>query len=202
METRQSPEEVSELRALIERQRKVLDELEGRLVESPTSETAEMVRRTLNARPARLALAQVRRAARRASAAAVVLVAVPRGDDPLSRQAREIAEARIYAWERADEATEAIAQGDYGSARRALEDLLSTEQAMQILLEDLAVPQRSWRDLQNELGRASDMILNAVREQLQSIERPGAMASVRTGQSEWVRAWRTYLMATGLNRQG
>jgi hypothetical protein len=70
------------------------------------------------------------------------------------------------------------------------------------LLEDLTVPQPSWRELQDELGRASDMILTALRGQLESIERPGGMATVRTGQSEWVRAWRTYLMVAGLNRQG
>jgi hypothetical protein len=202
METQQPTEDVSELQALIDRQRRVLDELEGRLVESPTSETAEVVRRTLNARPARMALARVRRAARAASAAPVVHVAVPRGDDPLSREARQIAEARMYTWQRADEAIEAIAQGDYAVARRALEDLLATEQAIQILLEDLTVPQPSWRELQDELGRSSDMIVTALQQQLESIERPGAMAAVRTGQSQWVRAWRTYLMVTGLNRQG
>src|SRR5947209_19892863 len=100
----ETPGEVSELQTLIERQRRMLDELEGRLVESPTSETAEMVRRTLNGRPARMALAQVRRAARGASAAPVVRVAVPRGDDPLSQEAREIAEARRYTWRRVDQA--------------------------------------------------------------------------------------------------
>jgi hypothetical protein len=87
-------------------------------------------------------------------------------------------------------------------ARRAVEDLVATEQAIQILLEDLTVPQPSWRELQDELGRSSDMIVTALQQQLESIERPGAMAAVRTGQSQWVRAWRTYLMVTGLNRQG
>jgi hypothetical protein len=201
METQQS-EEVSELQALIERQRRMLDELEGRLVESPTAATASVVRQALNARPARLALAQVRRAARGASAAPVVRVATPHGDDPLSRQGREIAQARMYTWQRADEAMAAMARGDYASARYALEDLLSTEAAIAMLLEDLVVPQPSWRGLQDDLGRASDMIMDAVREQLESIERPGPMATVRTGQSEWIRAWRTYLMVAGERRQG
>jgi hypothetical protein len=198
----ESPGDVSELHALIERRRRMLDDIEGRLVESPTHETADVVRRALNARPERLALAQVRRAARASSAAPVVRVAMPRGNDPLSVRAREIAEARMHTWQSADDAMEAMARGDYATARHALEDLVRTEQAIQILLEDLTVPQPSWRELQDELGRASDMILTALRGQLESIERPGGMATVRTGQSEWVRAWRTYLMVAGLNRQG
>jgi hypothetical protein len=202
MEAEPSSSEVSELEALIERQRRMLDELEGRLGASPTTETVEMVRQTLNGRPERLALARVRRAARAASASPVVRVSIPRGDDPLSREAREIAEARIYSWERADAATEAIAGGDYVTARHALEDLLTTEQAIQILLEDLTVPHPSWRELQDALGRSSDMIINAVQEQLDTIERPGLMATVRTGQSQWVRAWRPFLMIAGVNRRG
>lgn len=196
------PDNVSELQLLIERQRRVLDQLEGRLSESGTAETAEMVRRTLNARPERLARAQVRRAARASSAAPVVRVTVPRGDDLLSREAREIAEARLYTWERADEGMEAMSRGDYATARQAAEDLLVTEQAIQLLLEDLVVPQPSWRELQDELGRSSDMIVTALRQQLESIERPGPMATVRTGQSQWIRAWRTYLLVIGQNRQG
>lgn len=202
MEAQASQGEVSELGALIERQRRMLDDLEGRLSESPTNQTVEMVRRTLNGRPERLALARVRRAARSASASPIVRVSIPRGNDALSQRAREIAEARIYSWERADAATEAIADGDYAGARRALEDLLSTEQAIQILLEDLTIPQPSWRELQDELGRSSDMILHAVQDQLDSIERPGLLAGVRTGQSQWIRAWRPYLLVTGINRQG
>lgn len=80
--------------------------------------------------------------------------------------------------------------------------MLSTEQAIQILLEDLTIPQPSWRELQDELGRSSDMIITGVQQQLDSIERPGLMASVRTGQSQWIRAWRPYLLVTGINRQG
>lgn len=202
MEAQPSPGEVSELEALIERQRRMLDELEGRLSSSPSVETMNLVRQTLNARPERLALARVRRAARAASASPVVRVTVPRGDDPLSRRVREIAEARIYSWERADEAADAIASGDYITARRTLDDLLASEQAIQILLEDLVVPQPSWRELQDELGRSSDMIINAVQQQMDSIERPGLMATVRTGQSQWVRAWRPFLMVAGINRAG
>lgn len=196
------PDEVSELQRVIERQRRMLDQLEGRLTESGTAQTAESVRRTLNARPERLARAQVRRAARASSAAPVVHVTVPRGNDPLSRDAREIAEARLYTWQRADEAMAAMERGNYATARQALEDLLVTEQAIQMMLEDLSVPQPSWVELQDELGRSSDLIVAALRQQLESIERPGAMAAVRTGQSQWVRAWRTYLMVIGQNRQG
>lgn len=202
MEAQASQGDVSELEALIERQRRLLDELEGRLTESPTSEVVAIVRRTLNGRPERLALARVRRAARSASASPAVRVSIPYGNDALSQRAREIAEARIYSWEGADAAIEAIATGDYVSARRALEDVLSTEQAIQILLEDLTIPQPSWRELQDELGRSSDMIITGVQQQLDSIERPGLMASVRTGQSQWIRAWRPYLLVTGINRQG
>ncbi len=202
METPPPPEEVSELQLLIERQRRVLDQLEGRLSERGTAETAEMVRRALNARPERLARARVRRAARGSSAAPVVRVTVPRGTDPLSQETREIAEARLYTWQRADEAMASIERGDYAGARQALEDLLVTEQAIQLVLEDLAVPQPSWRELQDELGRSSDLIVAALRQQMESIERPGAMAAVRTGQSQWIRAWRTYLMVIGQNRQG
>jgi hypothetical protein len=202
MEAQASSGEVSELEALIQRQRRLLDELEGRLSENPTEQTVEIVRRALNARPERLALARIRRAARAASASPVIRVSMPRGNDPVSQQAREIAEARIYSWERADMAMGAIASGDYATARRALEDLLATEQAIQILLEDLTVPQPAWRELQDELGRSSDTILRAVQEQLDSIERPGPMTAVRTGQSQWIRAWRPYLLITGSARQG
>jgi hypothetical protein len=202
MQTPPPPDEVSELQLLIERQRRMLDRLEGRLSESETAETAEAVRRALNARPERLARAQVRRAARASSAAPVVHVTVPRGHDPLSREAREIAEARLYTWQRADEAMAAMERGNYAMARQALEDLLVTEQAIQLMLEDLSVPQPSWRELQDELGRSSDLIVAALRQQLESIERPGGLAAVRTGQSQWVRAWRTYLMVIGQNRQG
>lgn len=48
MEAQASQGDVSELEALIERQRRLLDELEGRLTESPTSEVVAIVRRTLN----------------------------------------------------------------------------------------------------------------------------------------------------------
>jgi hypothetical protein len=202
MEAQPSPGEVSELEGLITRQRRMLDELEGRLRESPTVETVNLVRRTLNGRPQRLALARLRRAARAASASPTVHVYVPRNDDPLSQRAREIAEARIYTWERTDEAGEALARGDYITARRMLEDVLASEQAIQILLEDLVVPQPSWQELRDELGRSSDMIINVVEQQLQSIERPGLMAMVRTGQSQWVRAWRPFLMIAGINRAG
>lgn len=202
METPPPTDEVSELQLVIERQRQLLDTLEGRLTDGGTSQTVETVRRALNARPERLARSQVRRAARGASAAPVVRITIPRGNDPLSQETRDIAQARLYTWQRADEVMAAITHGDYATARQALEDLLVTEGAIQILLEDLSVPQPSWRELQNELGRSSDLIVAALRQQMELIERPGPMAAVRTGQSQWIRAWHPYLMVIGQNRQG
>src|SRR5579884_2968854 len=112
METQSVSGEVGELQNLISEQRRLLDALEGRLVDSPTDATAALVRRALSSRPARVARAEIRRAAR-ASTSAVrdVRVAVPRGSDERALAAREVAEARRYTWYRADEAIDAIARG-------------------------------------------------------------------------------------------
>jgi hypothetical protein len=180
----------------------MLDELEGRLTESPDAGTAELVRRALNSRPARLARADIRRAARSAGAVTrEIKVARPARTDEQARDAIEVAEARRYTWHRAEEATAALAAGNYAEARHALEDLLRTEQAIQIVVEEFPT-NPSWHSLRDELGSASDAIINALRAQLQSIERSGLMGQVRTAQAEWIRAWRPYLLVTGSNRAG
>lgn len=165
-------------------------------VQPPT----EMVERTLNSRPERIARSEARRAARRGAAAPpTILVARPAGSGTVARSAAELADARMYTSARIDELARVLEEGRSDEATHIVEDLLRTEQAIWILVDHTEVPPQ-WQHLADELTSASDRIMEALRALQRSPEGVSTLGTVRAGLSDWVRAWRSFVLIIASER--
>lgn len=155
----------------------------------------ELVRRALHSRPERLARSEVRRAARRAppGSGVEIRVARPVGDEGRNRDAFDLADARAYTWVRTSEAEAALTRGDMAAAAVILNDVLQVEQAIRVLVDDVAIAPQ-WRELADQLSHASDVAIAGIRRSLASADASAGLAEVRTGQSVWIRAWRPFLL--------
>jgi hypothetical protein len=161
----------------------------------------ELVERTLNSRPERIARSEARRAARRGAAApASVLIARPSGTGRAAQAATELADARIYTVSRVDALADAAAGGRDDEATQIIEELLRTEQAIWILVDHTEV-QAHWQHLADDLARASDRITEGLRAQLHSLHGPSQLGEIRAGLADWIRAWRCFVLIIAPYRQ-
>lgn len=207
--------DAEELHTLVREYRALLDRLEQRLHAHTTASASRpseaLVQRVTPDREARIARNEVRRAARRAPRGVdPVWVARPAGgvDLPGRDELAEVAGARGQTWRRADDAWLAIKAGDVGAAEIALDEIVQTEVAMQAVVDAVRLPD-SWHDVAYQLSRAGDTVIEAAREARAALRRDPAdggigpvMARLRTGQSAWLQAWRTFIQVAPVRPQG
>lgn len=184
------------LRALVQEHRRLLEELETRLEEqtsaqaTPTRTAGSTVRR----QDVRMARNEVRRAARRIRRGTVPAfwVAVP---ESAQSAVREIAAAREQVGRRMQDYMAAMDSGKQEAARQALEEIVFTERAIQVAVEDMPLPSL-WSQLTDDLLRASDALIDAARTALSTGPGADASTTVQTmmaGQGAWIGAWRTFV---------
>lgn len=153
---------------------------------------AQFVSRALNSRADRIAQSEVRRAARRALSNDI-RIAKPEEGTAAARDAIDVADARAFSWVRTDDLARLLERGDAAATAEVIDDLLRTEEAIQVVVDSLPVAP-NWRNLVDELSGASDLIIESLQAQRAALPGRSYLSGVRTGQSVWIRAWRPFVL--------
>jgi hypothetical protein len=211
-------DDLTALRDLVQEHRRILEELEQKLSAHLPAEAAPLpdnvVPLPLAGSSARLARNEARRAARRARQATDegIWVAFPATHQmtALDRdtQLREIADARRRIWSCCHDLLAELEGSTAGQIHDTLDEILRTELAIQAVVDGIELP-LIWHDVADELSHASDVIIEAAREQLAVLARDpddrrdvgAAVGRMNTAQSNWSRTWRTFVQVAPPGRR-